>query len=72
MPSFLNLSLDKKIHTNFLFKHILFSAFWVVGILLFIFRIDILIIEKYSDSLKWLKVSIPTIYFFCLFFIFSF
>jgi hypothetical protein len=72
MPSFLNLSLDKKIHTNFLFKHILFSAFWIVGILLFIFRIDILIIEKYSDSLKWLKVSIPTIYFFLLIFYFFF
>lgn len=72
MPSFLNLSLDKKIHTKFLFKHIFFSAFWIIGILLFIFRIDIIIIEKYSESLKWLKVSIPTIYFFLLILYFFF
>jgi len=72
MPSFLNLSLDKKIQTNFLFKHIIFSTFWIVGILLFIFRIDVLIIEEYSNSLKWLKVSIPTIYFFLLIFYFLF
>lgn len=72
MPSFLNLNLDGKIHTNFLFKHVLFSAFWIIGIFLFIFRVDILVIEKYSDSLKWLKVSIPTIYFCLLIFSFFF
>lgn len=65
MPSFLNLNLDGKINTNFLFKHILFSTFWILGILLLVFRLDILIVEKYSYSLNWLKVSIPTIYF-CL------
>lgn len=66
MPTFLNLSLDGKINTNFLLKHLLFSAFWIIGILLFIFRIDILLIENYSNSLQWLKVSLPTLYFLCL------
>jgi len=65
MPSFLNLNLDGKINTNFVFKHILFSAFWILGILLLVFRLDIIIVEKYSESLNWLKISIPTIYF-CL------
>lgn len=72
MPSFLNLSLDRKINTNFLFKHILFSTFWIVAILIFIFRLDVVIIEKYSTSLSWLKVSIPTIYFLTLVFYFFF
>lgn len=66
MTSFLNLDLDGKTNTKFFIKHIIFSCFWIVGILLFIFRLDILIIENYSNSFKWLKVGIPTIYFLAL------
>src|SRR5262245_49814634 len=66
MASFINLNLDGKINTNFFIKHLVFSFFWITGILLFIFRLDIVIIEKYSNSLQWLKLSLPTIYFICL------
>lgn len=66
MPTFLNFNLDKKVNTNFLAKHILFSTFWIVGIMLFVFRLDLLLIEKYSSSLQWLKISLPTLYFILL------
>lgn len=64
--------MDGKINTNFLLKHILFSAFWIVGILLFVFRADILVFESYPSSLKWLKIGLPTLYFSCLIITFFF
>jgi len=62
MSSFLNVDLDGKINTNFLLKHILFSFYWIFGILLFVFRLDILIADKYAVSLSWLKISLPMMY----------
>lgn len=72
MPSFLNINLDGKIETNFFIKHIFFSFFWVLGILIFVFRIDILLTQKYIDSTTWLSFSIPSIYFLLLVFFFFF
>lgn len=72
MGSFLNINLDGKIDTNFFIKHILFSFFWILGILIFIFRIDLLINNEYSSSLNWLHVSIPTLYFLLLIIYFFF
>lgn len=66
MSKFLNLSLDGEINTNFILKHLLFSVFWILGILLFFFRVDILIIEKFGFSYDWLKIGLPTLYFLCL------
>lgn len=66
MSTFLNINLDKKIQSKFLFKHILFSAFWIVGILIYIFRIDVVIMDSLGANLKWLNVSIPSIYFLLL------
>lgn len=66
MPSFLNANLNKKIYSKFLFKHILFSAFWTIGILIFIFRLDVIIIDNIGENFNWLKVAIPTIYLFLL------
>ncbi|HZV68663.1 MAG TPA: hypothetical protein VFG10_03935 [Saprospiraceae bacterium] len=62
MSNFLNINLDKKITGKFLIKHIIFSAFWIAGILIFIFRIDAVIMGTYGENLKWLIVSIPTFY----------
>lgn len=62
MSTFLNLGLDRKIPTNFLAKHLLFSTFWILGIALFIFRIDLFLMDNYSSSLQWLKVGMPTLY----------
>src|SRR5687767_6523996 len=67
MSTFLNFDLEGKINSKFFFKHILFSIYWIVGILLFIFRIDVVLIDKYASSLGWLKMAIPTVYFICLF-----
>jgi hypothetical protein len=62
MATFLNLSLDKNVSTNFLAKHLLFSTFWILGISLFVFRIDLFLVVNYPSSLHWLKVSLPTLY----------
>ncbi|MFL0221457.1 hypothetical protein, partial [Tenacibaculum maritimum] len=62
MPDFLNIDLSRKIEISFLKKHIAFSLFWIVGILLFIFRIDLLIIGNFPESLKWLQISLPISY----------
>jgi hypothetical protein len=62
MSTFLNIDLEGKINTNFIFKHLFFCFFWLNGILLFIFRLDILVIEKYPELLDWSVISIPLIY----------
>lgn len=67
MPDFLNIDLSRKIEVSFLKKHIVFSLFWILGILLFIFRIDLLIIGTYPESLKWLQISLPISYLALLF-----
>src|SRR5665647_421826 len=72
MSSFLNITLDKKIQSKFLSKHIIFSLFWIIGILIFIFRIDVVIIDKFGENLNWLKVFVPTLYFFFLILTFFF
>lgn len=66
MPSFLNINLDGKIETNFFIKHLFFNFFWVLGILIFVFRIDILLAQKYTYATTWLPLSIPSIYFLSL------
>jgi len=72
MPNFLNIDLNGKIETNFFLKHLFFTLFWLIGILLFVFRFDLILLGKYPDSLNWLKISIPTIYFLVLIFYFFF
>jgi hypothetical protein len=66
MSNFLNLNLDGKINTSFLFKHIIFSFFWILGLLLFLFRLDILFIDKLPPSPSWIRTSIPIFYFILL------
>src|SRR5690606_22868762 len=63
MGSFLNINLDRKIPRTFLFKHILFSSFWISGLLVVIFRIDVFLIDKYFPSVDWLKGSVPFLFF---------
>jgi len=63
MATFLNLNLDNEINPAFFWKHLLFSAFWIVGILLFLFRLDIYLLDKYSISASWIRIAIPTAYF---------
>jgi hypothetical protein len=61
MTTFLNLNLNKRVDSKFFYIHILFLIFWLVGILIFVFRVDV---SFYGNNLKWLQVSLPTIYFF--------
>lgn len=72
MPNFLNIDLNGKIETNFFFKHLFFTLFWLTGILLFVFRVDLVLIGKYLDSLSLLKIIIPITYFVFLIFYFFF
>jgi len=67
MPSFLNINLDGKINFNFFLKHLLFSTFWILGIFIFLFRIDVIIVDNYFPSLQWVKTILPTVYFVSLF-----
>jgi len=62
MPTFINLDLDRKVPRSFLTKHLLFSVFWIIGILIFAFRIDIIFIERHPSSLEWLKMIIPILF----------
>ena len=67
MPGFLNIDLSRKIEVSILKKHIIFSVFWSLGILLLLLRIDLLLIGNYPESLKWLQFSLPICYFVLLF-----
>lgn len=67
MATFLNVDLDRKVNFNFLGKHLLFLGFWILGIMLFVFRVDILLMEQNSNSLQWLKIIIPSLYIAALF-----
>ncbi|MGF7080544.1 hypothetical protein ABIB50_002898 [Mucilaginibacter sp. UYCu711] len=58
--TFLNLNLNKKINFNFFFKHVLFTFFWSLGILLLVFRVDVAIVDKLG--IYNLTVIIPLLY----------
>ena len=72
MPDFLNIDLNRKIEVSILKKHIAFILLWISGILLFLFRIDLLLIGNYSESSKWLQISLPICFFVFLFLYFFF
>lgn len=72
MSTFLNIRLDNKLPLKFLYKHILFSFLWTVGILIFVFRVDVIVMDAYAQNLRWLKISLPTIFFVLLIITFFF
>ena len=62
MTSFLNTDFEKPIRLRFLFKHILFSVLWVIGLAIFLFRADLSIQGILNQSTLWLVRLIPFIY----------
>jgi hypothetical protein len=60
MSTFLNLDFDRKIKTAFLGYHLMFCFLWILGVLLFVFRIDLWLKEKYFANNHFLN-SLPLI-----------
>ena len=44
--TFINLNLDRKFNVNFVLKHFFFTAFWLLAICIFIFRIDEILLDN--------------------------
>jgi hypothetical protein len=59
MAAFLNIDLDGKILTKFIWKHLLFIFLWTVGILVLFFRIDVVLLNKNNISIDWLEGTLP-------------
>lgn len=62
MTSFLNIDFEKPIKLKFLFKHILFSVLWALGLAIFLFRADLSIQGILNQSTLWFVRLIPFIY----------
>lgn len=72
MSTFLNIDLDKKPKLNLIAKHIFFSIFWLSGILIFIFRFDLMIEPMYYASIPWIEHGLPFLYLIALLIYFVF
>jgi len=62
MATFINLDLEKPIHRKFLLKHILFASIWILGLIIFIFRIDFNLTNYLSEQYYWIIKIIPFIF----------
>ena len=62
MATFLNIDLNKPIHWKFLVKHILFSIIWLLGLSVFIFRMDLFLYDYLSKDQFWIIKMIPFIF----------
>lgn len=61
MTTFLNINLDGKTPNKFIWRHIVFSTLWLLGIFIIIFRIDIILLDKFNISINWLEGTLPII-----------
>lgn len=61
MTTFLNVNLDGKTPNKFIWKHFLFSTLWLLGIFIILFRIDIILFDKFNVSINWLEGTLPII-----------
>lgn len=59
MATFLNIDLDGKTPTKFVWKHLLFTFLWTVGILVLFFRIDVVLLNKNNITIDWLEGTLP-------------
>jgi hypothetical protein len=59
MTTFLNLDIGGKTPNKFIWKHLLFSFLWVMGVLILLFRVDVVIFNKNSISVDWLEGTLP-------------
>lgn len=59
MTTFLNLDIGGKTPNKFIWKHFLFSFLWIMGILILLFRIDVVFFNKNFISVDWLEGTLP-------------
>lgn len=59
MTTFINLDIAGKTPNKFIWKHLLFSFLWIVGVLILLFRVDVVIFNKNSISIDWLEGTLP-------------
>lgn len=61
MPTFLNIDLDGRTPTKFIWKHLLFTFLWTIGIIVLFFRIDIVLLNKNNIAIDWLEGTFPIV-----------
>ncbi|XOV93714.1 MAG: hypothetical protein ACFHWX_03185 [Bacteroidota bacterium] len=59
MPYFLNISFDGKIHKKIALKHLQFSAIWILGTCIILFRLDVIILNSIGITITWLEGTLP-------------
>lgn len=59
MATFLNINLEGPIPTKFIWKHFLFTFLWLIGILVLLFRIDVILLNKNNINIEWLEGISP-------------
>src|SRR5215213_7939338 len=60
MATFLNINFDNAFNKKLIVKHLQFSFFWLVGICLFIFRLDTVLLRNFITDANWLIHLLPT------------
>jgi hypothetical protein len=61
MATFLNIDIDGKTPIKFVWKHLLFTFLWTVGVAILFIRIDVVIFNKLGISIEWLEGTLPII-----------
>ena len=62
MATFLNIDIDGKTSTKFIFKHLLFTFLWTIGTLVLFFRADVVLLNKSHITIDWLVGTLPIIF----------
>lgn len=65
METFLNVGFTSSVHLKFLVKHIVFSIIWLLGVMIFVFRIDLNLFSNIVGSQLLVLKMIP-FFFFCV------
>lgn len=69
MTTFLNLEFGKEVSKKLILKHILFSLTWISFIALFIFRLDLYLVNISNNSQNWSTKAVPLFYLLLVFLI---
>jgi len=59
MSSFLNLELDGPVNKKFLVRHLLYCVIWILGISVFVLRLDYNLVKYLSPDYEWIIKTIP-------------
>jgi len=64
---FINFSVDQKLPQKLILKHLSYILFWILGLAIFLFRIDTLLYSSLNLNSFKINIIIPVIYLFVLF-----